>query len=141
MASTHRIIGVKTQHCSPSMTPLGSRPFLIIYEVYLSRMLNKFINSISYTDSSIVHIFQQCHDLDTDLVLYQIESGYNGAFTTYVVCQQGMLNLLEPWETCCYYWDKLSQTCRDFPDFSPRVSSVLSRFCFLTHEPLLEIPS
>ena len=49
----------------------------------------------SYSDFPTNQTFHQFHDLDTELVLHRITSGFNGAFSTGVACQQGTLILTD----------------------------------------------
>ena len=39
----------------------------------------------------------QWHDIDTELDLYEITSGFHGAFATDVACQQGILTFPDTW--------------------------------------------
>ena len=51
----------------------------------------------NYSDFSTDQTFNQFHDLDTELDLHRITSGFHGAFATGVVCQQGTFNLPDVW--------------------------------------------
>ena len=50
----------------------------------------------SYSDFQTDQTFHQFHDLNTELDLYRITSGFYGAFATGVACQQGTLALPVP---------------------------------------------
>ena len=49
--------------------------------------------------------FHKFHDLDTELDLHRITSGFHGVFATSVTCQQGTLILPDTWFRS--FWDLL----------------------------------
>ena len=55
------------------------------------------VNSDFPTDQT----FHQFHDLDTELDLHRIMSGFHGTFAMGVASHQGMLNLLDTWFRYC----------------------------------------
>ena len=61
-------------------------------------------NSTSYSDFPIYQTFHQFYDLDTDLDIYQITSGFNGAFASSVACKQGTFTLPDTL-FCLPFWD------------------------------------
>ena len=64
------------------------------YEVSLSRMRNDILTNSDFpTDQT----FYQFHDLDTELDLYRIMSGFHGAFATIVASERGPLTLPDTW--------------------------------------------
>ena len=75
----------------------------------------------SYSDIPTNQTFHQFHDLDTDLDLHRITSGFYGAFATVVACLQGTLTLPDNWFhlafgtcLCSNCWDQFSRTCQVF---------------------------
>ena len=58
-----------------------------------SGILFNNIESPSLSDFLTDKTFQQFHDLDTELDIHRIMSGFHGAFATDVACQQGTLPL------------------------------------------------
>ena len=52
----------------------------------------RFYSSASYIDFPINQTFHQFHDLDNELDVHRITSGYDGAFVTGVACQLGKLS-------------------------------------------------
>ena len=91
-------------------------------------------NSNFSTDQS----FHQCHDLYTDLDLNRIMSGFHGAFTTGVACQQGTLTFPHTWFRPPFLDLLLLQLLRLYSSSLPCLYCpfclgrplVLSRFCF-----------
>ena len=81
--------------------------------------------------------FHQCHDLDTELDLHRIMSGFYGAFATDMGCQQGTLTLPDTWFRPPYWYLLVLQLLiTDFSNlpclkstFHLEYRSVLSRFC------------
>ena len=58
----------------------------------------KFLNDIlTNRDFSTDQTFHQFYELNTDLDLQRIISGFHGAFATAVECQQGTLTLPDTW--------------------------------------------
>ena len=89
---------------------------------------NKYVLTCSTT---------QFYDLDTELDLHRIMSGFNGTFSTGVACQQGTLTLPDTWFRPPF-WDLLvlqllQQLFSNLPclysTFHFEYPSVLSRLC------------
>ena len=86
------------------------------YEVSLSPW------PLTSSDFSTDQTFHQFHDLDTELELLRIMSGFHGAFATFVACQQGTLTLPNTWFhlpffgtcLCSYCWNQIARTCPVF---------------------------
>ena len=84
--------------------PSGSFMFRLDTGILFSKIkypshscLMTFWSSTSYSDSLTDQTFQQFHDLDTDLDLHWIASGFHVAFATGVACQQRELILPDTW--------------------------------------------
>ena len=75
-----------------------------------------FTNSDFTTDQT----FHQFHDLDTELYLYRIISGFHGAFAKGVAClpfrTHGSVPLFRTW-LCSNFLDQIPQTCHVFTPF------------------------
>ena len=94
---------------------------------------------LTNSDFPTEQTFHQFHDLETELDLHRIMSGFHGAFVTGVACQQGTLTLPDTWfrplfETC------LCSNCRDlipqtWLDFSPWIP-IDTFLILLSSEPL-----
>ena len=56
-----------------------------------------FRSSTSTSDFQTDQTFHQFYDLETEVDLYRITSGFHGAFATGVACQQGTLTLPDTW--------------------------------------------
>ena len=65
-----------------------------------------FLSLTSNSDFPTDQTFHHFHDLDTDLNLHRITSGFHGAFASRVACQQEMLSLPDTW-FCPPFWDLL----------------------------------
>ena len=92
----------------------------------------------SYSEIPTNQTFNQFHDLDTELDLHRITSGFHGAFATGVACQQGTLTLPDTWFRPAF-WDFLilkllrpvfSNLSLLFSTFHLEYPSVLYRFSF-----------
>ena len=101
------------------------------YEVSLSRMINYTLTLDQ------LHTFLQFHDIDTELDLHRITSGFHWAFATDVACQQGTLTLPDT-SFCPDFVDLLMlQLLRPdfpqclFPTLDLWYPSVLSPSCFV----------
>ena len=86
---------------------------------------------ISYSDISTNQTFHQFHDLDTELDLHRITSGFRGAFATGVTYQQGTLNLQD---TLGLAYAQIVETSFpelsvSFLDFSPWIPLGTLSFC------------
>ena len=90
-------------------------------------------NSYFPTDQT----FHQFHDLDTELDLLRIMSGFHGPFATGVACQQGTLTLPDTWFRPPFLEflvlqllrpDSSNWTCL-YSTFHLECPLVLSRFC------------
>ena len=100
------------------------------YKVSLSRMFNGIPTHQS---------FHQFHDIDTELDLHRITSGFHGAFQTGVACQQGTLTLPDIWYRPPFWYLLILQLLRPvlpnlpclFATCHIEYPSVLSRFCIL----------
>ena len=92
---------------------------------------------LTNSDFSTDQTFHQFHDLDTELDLHRIMSGFHGAFATGVACKHGTLTLPDSWFRPPF-WDLLVlQLLRPDSSNLPCLNStfhleyplVLSRFC------------
>ena len=91
------------------------------YEVSFSRMLNDILTlDLLYWHPNQSDI-PQFHDLDTDLYLHRMSSGFYGAYATGVACQQGTLDLPDTCSRTAFWqllmlqcWDQFSRLCRVF---------------------------
>ena len=80
------------------------------------------LTSYSYIPTS--QTFHHFHDLDTELDIHQITSGFHEVFATGVAFQQGLLTLpgsvpLFGTCLCSNCWDKFPELVVSFLDFSP----------------------
>ena len=94
--------------------------------------------SLTNSDFPTNQTFHQFHDLDTELDLHRIMSGFHGAFATGVASQQGTLTLPDTWFRPPF-WDLLMlQLLRPnssnlpclYSTFHLEYPLVLSRFFF-----------
>ena len=91
----------------------------------------------SYSDFPTYQTFHQFHDLDTELDLHLITSGFHGAFATDVAFQHGMRTLPETWFRPHFRDLLMLQLLTPvlpnltylFSTFNLDNPSVLSRFC------------
>ena len=67
------------------------------YEISFSRMLNDILILYQLWYFLTDQTFHQFHDLDTEVDLHRIISGFYGAFATGVTWQQGTLTLPDTW--------------------------------------------
>ena len=88
------------------------------YEGSLSRMLNDNLSNEQKFDFQIDQTFHQFHDLDTELGLHWIMSGFQWAFATGVACQHENLPVRTPGSVplfgtclCSNCWDQITRTC------------------------------
>ena len=80
----------------------------------------------SYSDFPTDQTFHQFDDLDTELGLHRITSGFYGALVTGVACQQGTLTLPDTWFRPPFGDLLMLQLLRPvFPNVSCRVLSEL----------------
>ena len=79
------------------------------YEVSLLPLLNDIL-SLTNCDFPTNQTFHQFHDLDTELYLHRIMSGFDGAFSNGVTCQQETLTLPDTWFRPLF-WDLLMLQC------------------------------
>ena len=74
--------------------------------------------------------FHEFHDLDTQLDLHRIPSGFHEAFATGLACQQGTLTLTATWFLPTFWNLFMLQLPCLFSTFQRRYPSALPRFCF-----------
>ena len=74
----------------------------------------------------VIQNLHQCYDLDTELDLHRIMSGFHGASATGVACQQGAFTLPDTWfrpplgtDLCSNCWDQIPRTCHVFNRIIP----------------------
>ena len=92
------------------------------YKVTLSRMLNDILTLDKQWPSLANQTFHQFHDLNTELDLHRIISGFHGAFATGVASQQGnaypsghlVPSPLFGTCLCSNCWDQITRTCHVF---------------------------